>query len=176
MFTKRNGILILFLTIIGLAVWQNYQLRLAQLTAKKHITDTAYVAAQFLKNAGTGFDSINNQNQWDDQKTRRSQQIWLSYTVQSLNNANKAWQDYASLVPNSSRQNINDVSFSFSDWYVKATEILGKEGAITPEDKAILSELSQVVSKVDLPQKPDINGMSVIFERLAMEWNSINKG
>jgi hypothetical protein len=176
MLTKRNGIIVLFLMIIGLAVWQNYQLRMEQKTAKEHVTKTAFTAVQYLKNAAVAFENINKENQWDDQKTRSSQQIWLSYTFQSLSDANNSWQDYVTLIPDYSRQNINDVFFSFSDWFVKAMDILSKEGSITAEEKVILSELSQVVSKVNLSQKwNDFNGISDVFERLAMEWKSIDR-
>ncbi|WP_054025055.1 hypothetical protein [Bacillus sp. FJAT-28004] len=175
MLTKRNGIIILFLMIIGLAVWQNYQLRMEQKTAKEHVTKTAFTTVQFLKSAAATFENINKENQWDDLKTRNSQQIWLSYTFQSLSDANNSWQDYANLIPNYSRQNINDVFFSFSNWFEKAMDILGKEGVVTAEEKVILLELSEVVSKVDLPQKVnDFNGISVVFERLAMELKSVD--
>lgn len=177
MLTKRNGIIILFLMIIGLAVWQNYQLRMEQKTAKEHITRTAFTAVYFLKSAAVTFENVNKKNQWDELKTRKNHLISLSYAFQSLSDANNSWQDFVSLIPNYSRENINDVFFSFSNWFVKAVDILSKEGAITTEEKDILSKLSQVVSKVDLPQDwNDFNGISAVFERLAMEWKSIDIG
>jgi hypothetical protein len=171
MLTKRNGIIILFITIIGLVVWQNYQLRMEQKVSKEHITKTALFAAHFLSSAGTSINTINKQNQWDDLKTRRSLQISLAYSFQSLTIANSTLQDYPSLVPSTFRQNMNDIFFGFDTWYVKVTNILGKEGAVTAEDKVIVSELSGVVSKVDFPQTwNDFNSISASFERFAMEW------
>ena len=174
MLVKRYVAIILFLTLIGLVVWQNHQLRSEKKSAKEYVANGAHMASKYLLSVGTTFESINKENQWDDLRMRSSQRMWLAYTYQSLIDANKAWQFYE-FVPGSSKQNINDVFFSFLDWYGEAMDILEKEGAISKENKGFLLELSHITSKVDLPEKSnDFNGMSDLFEHLSMEWKSID--
>jgi hypothetical protein len=182
---KQNRLIILLLiavsvTGIGLAVWQNYELSMAHKKEKLHVAQAAYRGAYFLYTTQDQIDTFNKENNWDDMKTRDSFRVWLSYAQESLVNANSTLNDFPSLVSFQDRTNMNDISKWYSQWWVEAGTILGKPGPLTKEDKARISKLSNIVSKVDgfyVPLKfNDWDGISASFAELHTEWKKAIEG
>jgi hypothetical protein len=176
---KQNRLFILLLiavavTGVGLAVWQHYELNMALKKQKLHVAQAAYRGAYFLHTTRISIDAMNEENNWDDRKTRDSFRIWLSYGEESLVNAKSTLNDFPSLVTFQDRTNMNDISNWYSQWWGEAANILGKPGPLTKEDKARISKLSDIVSKIDdfyIPLKfNDWDGISASFSELHMEW------
>ncbi|RCW40111.1 hypothetical protein DFP97_1402 [Paenibacillus prosopidis] len=109
-------------------------------------------------------------------RTRNSFLVWLSYTNESLNNANSTLGDFRSLVSFESRQNMNEIYFQYSDWWIEAANILNKSGPLTTEDQTHISELSYIVSKVDGLYPHETNDWEEIwaaFAGLNEEWKNM---
>jgi hypothetical protein len=182
---KQNRLIILLLIAVsvtgtGLAAWQNYELRLAHNKEKLHVARAAYRGAYFLHTSRGSIDNLNNENNWDDLKTRDSFRIWLSYAQESLNDANSTLNDFPSIVSFQDRTNMNDISNWYSQWWGEAANILEKSGPLTKEDKARISKLSKIVSKVNgfyiALKFNDWVGISASFARLHTEWKKAIEG
>ncbi|MDQ0888576.1 hypothetical protein QFZ81_003664 [Paenibacillus sp. V4I9] len=171
---KHNRLILLILVIvIGFAVWQSYQLSMKHKAEKLHIAHTALRTANFFHTIQQSIESINNKNEWDNIRTRDFLRVWLSYTNESIINTNSTLGDFQSLVSFKSRQNMNDISFQYSEWWTKVANILDKSSPLTSEDKTHITKLSKIVSKVDGIYPHDINdweGIWVAFSRLNEEW------
>nr|WP_272595710.1 hypothetical protein [Paenibacillus apiarius] len=74
-------------------------------------------------------------------------QYWFDRFVCSVG-ANWSLSHFPSQVSFQDRTNMNDIFFWYSDWWGDAANILGKPGPLTQEDKARISQLSNIVSKV----------------------------
>lgn len=181
---KQNRFIILLLiavavTGIGLAVWKNYELRIAHKKEKLHVAQTAYRGAYFLHTTRGSIDIINKENKWDDKKTRDSFRVWLSYAEESLNNANSTLNDFPSLVSFQDRKNMNDISYFYTQWWGEAANILSKPGPLTEEDKARITKLSYIISKVDgfyvTLKFNDWDGISTSLAELHEEWKKANE-
>ncbi|MCJ8013085.1 hypothetical protein MUG84_15215 [Paenibacillus sp. KQZ6P-2] len=181
---KQNRIIIRFLIAlsvagIGIAVWENYELRMAHNSEKKHVTQMALRGAYFISTIQQQIDTFNKENSWDDVKTRDSFLIWLAYANESLVGANWSFSHFPSQVSFQDSTNMNDISLWYSDWWGDAVNILGKPGPLTREDKARISQLSNIVSKVDnfyvSLNNNDWDGISAQFAELHTEWEKVKE-
>lgn len=62
-----------------LAVWKNYELRMARKNEKLHVARTFSHAAYFLYTSQDIIDTIIKENNWDNLERRDSFRIWLIY-------------------------------------------------------------------------------------------------
>lgn len=176
--TKQNKLIKLLILVavvsVGLVAWQNYELRMAQKKAKLHITKAAYRVAYFLHTSRDSIVAINVANNWDDLKTRDSLRVWLSYSRESQINLFLTLDNFPSHVPIQDITNFNDISDWYSQWWGEAANILVKPGPLSNEDKAHITKLSNIVSKVDdfLNQNKYNNwdGIASSFAELHKEW------
>jgi hypothetical protein len=182
---KQNRLIKLLLIVvsvtgIGLAIWQNYELRLAYKNEKLHVAQAAYHGAYFLHTTRGSIDTFNKENNWDDMKTRDSFRVWLSYAQESLNNAISTLNDFPSIVSFQDRTNMNDIAVWYSHWFGEAANILNKPGPLTKQDKERISKLSNIVSKVDgfyvTLKINDWDGISAFLAQLHEEWKKANEG
>lgn len=182
---KQNRIIIRFLIAlsvagIGIAVWQNYELRMAHKSEKNHAAQMALRGAYFISTTQQQIDTFNKENSWDNVEKRNSFRIWLAYAFESLVGANGSLSHFPSQVFSfQDRTNMNDIFFWYSDWYGEATNILSKPGSLTQEDKARISQLSNIVSKVDnfyvSLKNNDWDGVSAQFAELHTEWKKVRE-
>lgn len=177
---NRKMILLVFVIIIistGLAVWQNYEWRMANKNVKLHITQEVAHGAYFLYMTKSSIDSFHKENYWDDVEQRDSFIIWLAYAAQSLSGANSTMNDFISHVSYQDRAIMGDISEWYFQWYIETIRILNKPGQITEQEKERISELSNVISKVDgfyvKHKSNDLTGILGSFAQLHTEWRNV---
>lgn len=165
---------------VGFGVCQNYELRMAHKQEKFHVAQTVQQAAYFLYTTRSSIDTINNENKWDDLKTRDSFRVWLAYAQESLNNANSTLNDFPSLVSFQDRTNMNDITSWYSQWWSEVANILSRPGPLTDQDKEHISRLSNTISKVegfyDTNKFNDWDGISSSLAELHQEWKKAIEG
>jgi hypothetical protein len=170
---KRNALILLFVIVVGIAAWQNYQLQIERKETKQHVAATTMRAAYFLYTTSEQISIIKKEEEWVDQETRESLQHWIAYTYESLVNANAALQAFPSLVSADARTDMNDVFFKFSTWQINVSKILkANSGPLTDKELVDISELSRSIAKVDhfYTGKYDWEENVEAFSRLDEEW------
>ena len=93
---KRNALILLFVIVVGIAAWQNYQLQIERKETKQHVAATTMRAAYLLYTTSEQI-SILKKEEWVDQGTQESLQHWIAYTYESLVHANAALQAFLHL-------------------------------------------------------------------------------
>ena len=169
---KRNALILLFVIVVGIAAWQNYQLQIERKETKQHVAATTMRAAYFLYTTSEQISNIKKE-EWVDQGTRESLQHWIAYTYESLVHANAALQAFPSLVSADARTDMNDVFFKFSTWQINVSNILhANSGPLTDKEFVNISELSRSIAKVDhfYTGKYDWEENVEAFSRLNEEW------
>lgn len=179
---KQNRLIIVLLIAIsiistGLAVWQNYKLHMAHKNVEHHVTRATSHGAYFLYTTRGSIDSYIKENNWDNLKRSDSFLIWLTYTLDSLNNADSTMNDFPSLVAYQDRTNMGDISKWYFHWFDKTVKILNKTESLTEQDKEHISELSSIISKVDgfyeKFKSNDLAGVLDSFDKLHTEWKKV---
>lgn len=164
---------IIWLYYYWFSSWQSYKVHIEQERAKVHIAKTALRAAYFLKTTQEWFAQTNIDNEWGDELDRSAYRIWLSYTHESLVNANSTLDDFHSLVTFEFREDIKEIYNHYSKWHVTTSNILEKQDELTNQDKMHLTKLSFIFSKVVdfYPHGTDeLEVISDAFSRLNDEW------
>lgn len=144
----------------------------------RHVTKTAYRVAYFLHTTRQSIDAINMANNWDDLQSRDSLRVWLSYSRESQINAFLAFENFPSQVPFQDKSNMSNISDWYSQWWGETANILGKTGPFSDKDKAHISKLSKIISKVDdfyaQSKYNDWDGIASSFAQLHIEWKKAN--
>ncbi|SFS75928.1 hypothetical protein [Paenibacillus sp. BC26] len=171
--TRRIILLLTAVSIasIGIAVWQNYELRLEHKREERHLSRMAHRGAYFIYLTQQQINTVNKENSWDNKETRDSFRALLARADESLIGTNWTLSDFSS----QASSNMNDIYFWFTDWWIEAVDILNKAGPLSKEDKTRISELSNIVSKVDgfyvsTPSYYDWDGISDQLASLHEEW------
>lgn len=178
---RCNKLLIIIAGIgIGLAVWQNVELRKAEKQAMYHVAQTTLRGAYFLYTSADSINSFRKDNKWNDMQRRDSLGIWLTYTHDSLTYADITMNDFPSFVSYEDRTNMGDLSTLYSDWWMKTIDILNKRDPLTEQEIVHISMFSDILAKVEgfyVKQKStDWRGISEAFDALNKEWKKAIAG
>ncbi|MGM1048955.1 MAG: hypothetical protein ACQEXX_22840 [Bacillota bacterium] len=170
--TKRNVRILLFIVVLGFAIFQTYQLQTERHAARKHVISAASDAAQHLMSARNTIVRMDKENEWDEPEAREDLKLWLTHTMMSLQSANKSWQQLPYLVPQDSRGDMNALSNNFFSWYMPVPSILDKSGPLTEGDKDELLYLSHILSKVDLYSTLKWDEVAQMIHQAEQEWKA----